>query len=136
MKQNNKILVTGASGNLGSKVATRLIAMGNLVRVSGRSAHKMNGFGDTAEILLGNLENEAALQSNMEGVKSVFLVLPHLEKLTLKEFSDLFIEKAKLAGVSHVVNISNCTLARWGKPTILLEFEQHLNKAHGLNIKH
>ncbi len=136
MDQNNKILVTGASGNLGSKVANRLIALGSQVRVNGRNAHKLNRFTPSLESCLGSLEDEAILQAAMEGVQSVFLVLPQLERLTLQEFAELFIEKANVCGITHVVNISNCTLTRWGKSTTLLDFEQYLNKAQGINIKH
>lgn len=130
------IVVTGATGNLGSKVATELITNQQPVVVTGRNAEKLGAFQNTASILPGNLEDPLFLKQLFSNARAVFLVLPALKQLSLKAFTDQFINIAKDSGITHVVNISNCTLTRWGKPTLLLEFESFLNHASTLHIKH
>lgn len=130
------ILVTGAAGNLGSKVAYELLNRGAAINVAGRNGAKLAPFAGKAGILCGDLEDEAFLQEALEGVTAVFLVMPQLRSLAVADFASLFIRTAEAKGVKHVVNISNCTLKRWGKWTSLLELEQALNGAPRLHIKH
>jgi hypothetical protein len=90
-----------------------------------------------AVCIAGNLEEENFLQKALENVAAVFLVLPALQTLSLKEFATRFIETAEAKGVTHIVNISNCTLKRFGQWTALLEFENYLNEARQtVHIKH
>lgn len=130
------ILITGATGNLGSKVAYELLKRGTILKLAGRNREKLVPFEGQAPILIGDLEDEGFLRSALEGVNAVFLVLPQLRTLSLANFAALFIKVAEESGVSHVVNISNCTLKRWGNWTALLEFEQALNRAPRLHIRH
>jgi hypothetical protein len=130
------ILVTGASGNLGSKVADSLIAAGVPLKVTARNLEKLSRFEGPAEILCGDLEDDTFLHRALQDVKAVFLVMPQLRKLSLTGFAALFSEAAEAAGVSHVVNISNCTLKRHNQWTVLLEFEQALNNASTFHIRH
>lgn len=130
------ILVTGASGNLGSKVAYELLKSNTSIKVAGRSPSKLASFEGLAPTLCGDLEDEAFVQEALQGVTAVFLVMPALRSLSIREFAGLFTGVAEAAGVTHVVNISNCTLKRWGKWTSLLELEQALNGAPRLHIKH
>jgi len=130
------ILITGASGNLGSKVAQELLTSNATLKVAGRSKDKLVTFESRAAICCGSLEDEAFLATAMENVQAVFLVLPQLKELSLKEFAHRFIRLAEEKGVTHVVNISNCTLKRYNQWTSLLEFEHHLDTASGLHIKH
>ena len=133
---NKTILITGASGNLGSKVALELISPAIPLKVAGRSKEKLASFESKAEVLSGSLEDEAFLHTALENAEAVFLVLPQLQQLTTKEFAELFVRKAEEQGITHVVNISNCTLKRYNQWTSLLEFEQHLNTSTRLHIKH
>jgi hypothetical protein len=132
----NTILVTGASGNLGSKVAHELLKTGATIKVTGRNKEKLSLFEGKTEVLCGDLEDESFLYSALDKVDTVFLVLPQLRRLSIEEFARIFIKAAEEKGITHVVNISNCTLKRFGKWTTLLEFEQALNRAPGLHIKH
>ena len=133
---NETILITGASGNLGGKVAYELLPQGITLKVAGRTKDKLAAFEGKAKVLCGSLEDIAFLNTALQGVRAVFLVLPQLKQLNLKEFADLFIKAAEDNGVTHVVNISNCTLKRYGQWTSLLEFEQYLNASTPLHIKH
>ena len=135
MKQNN-ILITGASGNIGSKVAKALLDLNCNVIVSGRNKEKLDQFEGKAKLVVGDLEDEEVLKNLLQNTQAVFLVMPVLKKRSIQEFAELFIKIASDSQVSHVVNISNCTLTRWGKPTSLIEFETYLSKAKNLHIKH
>jgi uncharacterized protein YbjT (DUF2867 family) len=130
------ILITGASGNLGSKVVAELLDHQQPIKVTGRNAQKLSYFDNKTTVAAGNLEDETFLKTLLQDVTAVFLVLPQLVQLSIKAFAELFIDVAENSGVTHVVNISNCTLTRWGKPTSLLEFESYLNKSQKLHIKH
>ena len=130
------ILVTGASGNIGSKVAYELLKSGASIKVAGRNRIQLAPFEGQAPVFCGDLEDEAFLRQALEGVTAVFLVMPALRSTSIADFADLFTGAAEAAGVTHVVNISNCTLKRNGKWTTLLDFEQALNKAPHLHIRH
>lgn len=131
-----KILITGASGNLGGKVATELLTQDSPLRLTGRNHEKLSSFTLKAEIYCGNLEEEAFLERILEAVDRVFLVLPSLKERSIEDFARLFLRIAEQKGVTHIVNISNCTLERFGKPTTLLELEDHLNQSSAIHIKH
>lgn len=130
------ILVTGASGNLGSKVAHELIAAGVAVKVTGRSREKLAPFEGKATILCGDLEDAAFLHAALEGVAGVFLVMPQLHSLPVSDFAHLFLQAAAAKGVTHVVNISNCTLKRYNQWTALLQLEHALNAPSPIHLKH
>jgi uncharacterized protein YbjT (DUF2867 family) len=131
------ILVTGATGNIGGKVADILLQENGRLRVNGRNEAKLRRFRNRAAVMQGSLEEGSFLQALLSGIKTVFLVMPELQTMDIPAFATLFTTTAKAAGVSHIVNISNCTLERWGQPTALLQLEQHLNDAAaGLHIKH
>jgi len=134
--RNTQIVVTGATGNLGSKVATALIESQQSVIVTGRQKDKLSTFEGKATLLAGNLEDPAFLQALLKDAGAVFLVLPSLTQLSIKAFAEQFINIAEANGISHIVNISNCTLTRFGKPTSLIEFESYLDQAERLHIKH
>jgi hypothetical protein len=130
------ILITGASGNLGSKVSSQLLAKNIDIRVTGRSASKLLPFKNKTEVLPGDLEDVYFLNRVLENVHAVFLVLPLLKNTTIDQFAEQFIKAAKANGVRYIVNISNSTLKRWGQPTSLLAFETALNNAEDVHIKH
>lgn len=131
-----QIVVTGATGNLGSKVAATLLENQQQIIVTGRTADKLTALKARAQVMAGDLEDKTFLKTLLSNAHTVFLVLPSLKRLSLKAFAEQFIAIAEDSGVSHVVNISNCTLTRWGKPTSLVEFEAYLNEAASLHIKH
>ncbi|HYH14060.1 MAG TPA: NAD(P)H-binding protein [Flavisolibacter sp.] len=134
--RNKHIVVTGATGNLGSKVATALLENHQPIVVTGRNEEKLAAFTGKAKLLTGNLEDSRFLQELLQDAAAVFLVLPNLNQLSIKGFAEQLISIAEASGVTHVVNISNCTLTRFGKPTSLIEFETYLNEAEQLHIKH
>lgn len=100
-----KHLVIGATGNIGSRVAQRLIESGTRPSVFVRSAKKAKAlFSDRADIHVGDLENSGhALDRALAGIDAVFLVTdgPDLET---RDRAVSF--AARQAGVYHIVKLS------------------------------
>jgi uncharacterized protein YbjT (DUF2867 family) len=98
-------LITGATGDVGSKVVTHLIERGNRPRVFVRSAEKAQAlFGDHVDICVGDLAQPASLSAALEGVDKLFLVnsgpqIPVQDELATRA--------AKAAGVRHLVKLSS-----------------------------
>ncbi|MFJ8858733.1 NAD(P)H-binding protein [Streptomyces sp. NPDC102451] len=96
------ILVTGATGNIGSALLKELHAHGagplrGLTRDAARA-----GFPEGVEAVEGDFADPASLKPALEGVRSLFLVSrlgPDAE----------VVEAARLAGVEHVVLVSSIT---------------------------
>ena len=72
-----KILVTGATGNVGSAVIANLAAIGVEVRALVRDESKAQGLVDTGvEVVFGDLDRPETLDSAFRGVDRVFLLTP------------------------------------------------------------
>ena len=100
-----KILVTGATGNVGSGVITNLTALGVAVRALVRDESKAQGLKDSGvEVVVGDLEKPETLDSAFQGVDRVFLLTPnHPNQATLGKNG---IAAAKRAGNAYIVRSS------------------------------
>ncbi len=100
-----KVLITGATGDVGSKVVKQLLEFGERPRVFVRDAAKARTlFGEKVEILVGDLGDAASLCKSLEGIDSLFLVnsgprIPELDELAARSARD--------AGVKHLVKLSS-----------------------------
>jgi uncharacterized protein YbjT (DUF2867 family) len=98
-------LITGATGDVGSKVVNHLLQRGDRPRIFVRNAEKAQElFGHRVDIFVGDLGEPASLQSALEGVDELFLVnsgpqIPVLDELAAKA--------ARAAGVRHLVKLSS-----------------------------
>lgn len=106
-------VITGATGNIGSKAADILLAKGEKVRVVGRSADRLRRFVDKgAEAAVGNLKDTAFLTRAFTGGDAVFTMIP--PDLGVKDFRAYQNEigtsiatAIEKAGVGSVVNLSS-----------------------------
>ena len=98
-------LITGATGDVGSKVVERLIQMGQRPRVFVRDETKARSrFGDRVDIAVGDLADEASLRAALEGIDALFLVNSGPQIPVRDEAAA---NAAKAGGVQHLVKLSS-----------------------------
>ena len=91
------ILVTGATGTIGSNVVNELTKRGAAVRAAARGASKTGG----VELVLGDT---ASVDRALDGVAAAFLLTPFApDQVALGTH---FIDRAKAAGVKRIVKLS------------------------------
>jgi (4-alkanoyl-5-oxo-2,5-dihydrofuran-3-yl)methyl phosphate reductase len=98
-------LITGATGDVGTRVVERLLESGNRPRIFVRDADKARArYDDRVDIFVGDLTIPESVRTALEGVDSLFLVntgpqIPVRDKIAA--------EAAKAAGVQHLVKLSS-----------------------------
>src|ERR1700679_843968 len=98
-------LITGATGDVGSKVVEHLLQRGERPRVFVRDAEKARSrFGNRVEILVGDLADHTALKAALAGVDKLFLVNSGPQ---IPERDEAAAKAAKAAGVTHLVKLSS-----------------------------
>jgi uncharacterized protein YbjT (DUF2867 family) len=98
-------LITGATGDIGSRVVEHLLQRGHRPRVFVRDAEKARSrFGDRVAIFVGDLAEPVALKTALEGVDELFLVNtgPHIPAR-----DEGAAKVAIAAGVKHLVKLSS-----------------------------
>jgi (4-alkanoyl-5-oxo-2,5-dihydrofuran-3-yl)methyl phosphate reductase len=97
-------LVTGATGNIGTRVVERLLERGAQTRVFVRNADKAAArYGHRVEVRVGDLADPATLSRAVDGVDVVFLVSTGAD---LAEKDKRAADIAKSAGVRLLVKLS------------------------------
>jgi uncharacterized protein YbjT (DUF2867 family) len=98
-------LITGATGDVGSKVVERLLQRGDRPRVFVREEKKARlRFGDRVDVFVGDLAYAASLRAALEGVDALFLVNTGPQIPAQDEGAA---QVAKAAGVKHLVKLSS-----------------------------
>src|ERR1051326_6136285 len=70
-----RYLITGANGQIGSRVVERLVQAGCRPRILVRDAAKaLSRFGDSVDVFKGDLGDSGSLEVALSGIDSVFLV--------------------------------------------------------------
>lgn len=103
------ILVTGATGQQGGAVARALLAKGQQVRVMTRHPEKAASLAKAgAEVVQGDLTNQAILQMALRGVHGVFAMSTWVEQGMEAEVRQgiMLADAAKQAGITHYVYTS------------------------------
>ncbi|WP_026553317.1 SDR family oxidoreductase [Arthrobacter sp. H20] len=78
MEQDSKlILVTGATGYIGGRLVSRLLAEGHTVRVLVRSPQKLKDvpWSSSVEVIEGDLEDEESLRKACDGVDTLYYLV-------------------------------------------------------------
>lgn len=97
------ILVTGATGNVGSQIVNQLIAAGHKVRVFTREPQKVASWGDRVEVARGDLTRPETFAPAIAGVESIFLMNGALDWTAFNRL----LEIAKSQGGPRVVFLSS-----------------------------
>lgn len=98
-------LITGATGDIGSKVVQLLLACGERPRVFVRNAEKARAqFGDRVEIVVGDLADAASLTTALKGIDSLFLVNSGPQ---IPQRDAIAAAAARASGVQQIVKLSS-----------------------------
>lgn len=139
------IVVTGATGNIGSKITTKLLKQGKKVRVIGRDAKRLQPYVDLgAEAFVGDLADQQFLTRAFKGATVVFCMIPpNITTRNVNEYQSTIgnsiATAVKNAGVTHVVNLSSIGAHLTKNAGIvqgLHDQEERLNGIRNLNIVH
>lgn len=97
------ILVTGATGTIGSEVVKQLVKGGHRVRALVRDPARAAGLGDAVEIVVADLSRPETLPAAFAGVDSVFVASNGLDIAALEGNA---YDAALKAGVKRIVKLS------------------------------
>jgi len=103
--KNESILITGATGTVGSRLVRQLAAVGIKPRALVRSREKGEAIASLATPVLGDLMAPESLAEAFRGVESVFVLAPPVPELETLE--DNAIDAAVAAGAKRLVFLSN-----------------------------
>jgi uncharacterized protein YbjT (DUF2867 family) len=105
------VVITGATGTVGSRVVGRILSLGRRPRVFVRSADKARAlFGDRVDVVVGDLAGEAPpLADAFAGAEAVFLVNDGPD---LARRDETAAAAARMAGVKRLVKLSSMDARR------------------------
>ena len=137
--------VLGATGNIGSVIARKLLEKGEKVRVVGRNAARLHPLVQKgAEPMVADVTDSAAMTRVLNGARAAFLMIP--PGMTSPDYradqertSDAISTAAKNAGLPYAVNLSSFGAgAQAGTGPILGQHnsERKLNAVDRLNVLH
>jgi len=138
-------VITGATGNIGSKVADILLNAGEKVRVIGRNSAGLRRFVDRgAEAAAGNLKDGTFVSRAFKGAKAVFAMIPPDYGATnfrayQNEIGTNLANAIRKSEVGYVVNLSSqgVDLSEGTGPILgLRDQEELLNRLVGVNVLH
>src|SRR5262249_43814032 len=99
-----KILITGATGSVGAELVKQLSDKGIQYRVLVRATDKQHTFSEGAEIIQGDLADQAVVRKALQGIDKAFLLTNSSEQA--EQLQSGFVDIARSAGVKHIVKLS------------------------------
>jgi uncharacterized protein YbjT (DUF2867 family) len=137
------IVVTGATGNVGKRLAETLLSRGQRVRAVGRSAERLAPFAaEGAEAFVGSVTDASSMRRALEGATALFAMVPPAYETPNAQAYQEGVAGAyasALAGssVAHVVVLSSVGAhvpSGTGPIAGLHALEERLNAITGLNV--
>lgn len=114
---SRRILVLGATGMLGQPVTHCLVDRGHRVRIQVRSVEKARlMFGDSVEIVEGNVLSRDDVQAAMSGCNAVHINLTQESELTAMQHVIDLASGSSLERVTYVSATNACEENRWFEP--------------------
>lgn len=114
----NKILITGATGQVGSKTINLLTGNENIEIVAAvRNSQKAKPFNDKGiSTVILDFDNEATYDKAFKDIDTLFIVTAYTVDMLRQ--SKVLIDAAKKSGVQHIVHLGACgrddtTVAHW-----------------------
>ena len=137
--------VLGATGNVGSVIARKLLERGEKVRVVGRNVARLHPFVQKgAEPMVADVTDKTAMTRALDGARAAFLMIP--PGMTSPDYgadqertSDAISTAAEAVGLQYAVNLSGIgagVAAGTGPIVGLHNSEKKLNAIGRLNVLH
>ncbi len=121
------ILVTGATGNVGSELVRELVARGVPFRAMVRKEADATALREQGvDAVLGDFDDPASLREALAGVTHVYLVTPGTPQQVAQQIA--FVQVAQAAGVQHIVKQSALGAAL-GSPTVFMDQHGQIEQA-------
>ena len=99
------ILITGATGNVGSQLVKALSKRGHHIRVFVRSRARTQGIALSGmEFVEGDFIKQDTFARALEGIDRLFLLIPSSSDVEQQQRN--FVDAAKRSGVHHIVKLS------------------------------
>ena len=102
------ILVTGATGNIGSHLVNLLVKKGAPVRVISRDEEKVSHLDPSVQRVIGDRHDPSIVRKAAQGADKVFMLALLFDKN--HEADRLLVDEAKQAGAGQFVVISSATV--------------------------
>jgi uncharacterized protein YbjT (DUF2867 family) len=137
------ITITGATGNIGSKITADLLAKGQAVRCIARTPENLKPLAAKgADVAAVPLEDTAALANALTGIDAVFAMIPpHYQAPDFRAYQNAIgssiAAAVETSGVKYVVNLSSQGAHLPDKTGLikgLFDQEQRLNTLTDVNI--
>jgi uncharacterized protein YbjT (DUF2867 family) len=122
------ILITGASGNVGTELARVLLARQVPFRAMARSleaARRISALHGAA-IVVGDFNDADSIAGALDGIDQAFLLTPSSERAEAQQTT--FVELARRAGVRHIVKLSQLAAAS-ASPVRFLRYHADVEQA-------
>lgn len=101
----NRILVTGASGNVGKEVVKELLKLNRSVSAAVSSKDGESQFPEGVKTVRLDFDDQSSFNSALDGVDKVFLLRPPIIS-EVEKFLFPFIDTCLKAGIKHIVFLS------------------------------
>jgi uncharacterized protein YbjT (DUF2867 family) len=139
------IVIMGASGNIGSKLAQILLGKGKKIKVLGRSTERLAPLIELgAEPAIGDVSDKDYLSKAFKGAQVVFAMIPPAYtannfRAYYNEIGDNIVKSIQKAGVQHVLFLSSHGAHlpdKTGPIKGLYDVEQKLNQLEDVHVLH
>ncbi len=138
-------VIMGATGNIGSRISSELLAQGKKVRCIGRSEEKLKPFVEKgAETAIGDVGDAEFLKKATEGAEALFFMIPpNFQIENLRKYQNMIIDNGinavKENKIKYVVTLSSQGAhLKEGNGVVgaLTIMENKFNQLDGLNVLH
>jgi uncharacterized protein YbjT (DUF2867 family) len=121
------ILITGASGNVGSEVLKQAVAAGLPIRAAYQSRDKANGAPAGVDAVLMDYTQPDTVRLALRGVEKVFLVGPPVANVA--DLEGGVVRECRRAGVTHLVKLSALGGRKATFPSLHRDSEERIEAA-------